>query len=471
MRKIFEWGCRLSLSVLVLLPSWPQAPGSDEPPVLARVDFSSISPLQALPVYALLQDGQGFEYALVMADRKQLEKSGIPFRVLDRETQNGHYLLATRRRPNPSKRIPNGAGTVLQDDGRQSLIKLAKEPADSLIEQGFEIRWLRHPLILRAPVVTAVTESFTINPLVTTMIEQVQQSTLTAYVGRLSGETVANIGGAAYTLETRCTTSGVPIQKATQFIYEHVQGLGLHAGYHNWSLGGISNRNVIGELPGLRMPNEIVVVSAHLDDLPFVGRAPGADDNASGSAGVLLMADILSAYRFDRTLRFIWFTGEEQGLLGSGEYAQQAAQKGEQLVAIYNLDMVAYDTINGPTLQLHTRTATDPGYSGDRAIADLFVNVTGNYVLGSSLTPLITSSGESGSDHSSFWNFGYSAILAIEDDQNDFNPYYHSSADTLQNLNGAYFTSFIQASVATAAHLAIPNTWTNQIFLPLLIKP
>jgi len=108
----------------------------------------------------------------------------------------------------------------------------------------------------------------------------------------------------------------------------------------------------------------------------------------------------------------------------------------------------------GPTLRIHTRTTGNPGYAGDLAIAGVFTNVVSAYGLTSSLTPIISADGESASDHSSFWGEGYAAILAIEDDYNDFNDYYHSSQDTMAHCNFAYYTAYVKASVGTAAHLA-----------------
>jgi len=95
----------------------------------------------------------------------------------------------------------------------------------------------------------------------------------------------------------------------------------LEASYHNWSRSGYTNRNLIGTLPGTARSNELVLVTAHLDDMPGGARAPGADDNASGSVAVLTAAEVFTQFRFERTVRFILFTGEEQGLLGSAQYA------------------------------------------------------------------------------------------------------------------------------------------------------
>jgi hypothetical protein len=137
------------------------------------------------------------------------------------------------------------------------------------------------------------------------------------------------------------------------------------------------------------------------------------------------------------------------------------ASAGENIVAVYNMDMIAWDAINGPTLRLHTRTTNNPGYPADVAIANLFSEVVDTYGLSSGLTPIIDADGIGASDHASFWQHGFPGILAIEDDVSDFNSYYHTSNDKRQYLNMAYFTNFVKASVGTAAHLAYPFTPSN----------
>jgi len=292
------------------------------------------------------------------------------------------------------------------------------------------------------------------NLLVAEMIAQVQESTITAYTGDLSGEWPVWVDAAQYTLSTRSTTSGEPIQKATQYVYDHLRTWGLSPLFDDWTRFSYSGRNVIGVLPGETTPGEIVLLTAHLDDAPWNGRAPGADDNASGSVGVLLAAEILSQYRFGRTLRFVFFTGEERGLWGSHEYAVEARELGENIVAVCNLDMIGWDALDGPVVRLHTRSAANPGIGQDTAIAQAFVDTVTDYNL--NLDPLIVADGMTRSDHASFWGQGYPAILAIEDDLNDFNDYYHSTNDRLAWLNLSYFTSFIKAVTGAAAQLAGP---------------
>jgi hypothetical protein len=313
--------------------------------------------------------------------------------------------------------------------------------------------WLLSPLFARGTNAVNAPDTF-YDPTVAAMVAQVLPTKVYDYDAQLSGEAPIVVSGALYTLTTRHTNSGVPIQKATQFVYEFLQAQGLSVSYHTWSACSTTGRNVIGELPGTVAPDQIVLITAHLDDMPASGAAPGADDNASGSVGVMIAAEILSKFQFERTLRFIFFTGEEQGLCGSNVYANAVYAAGENIVAVYNMDMIAWDSTGGPTLRLHTRAPSNPGYGADLAIAGIFTQTVQAYGLGNSLTPIIDADGISASDHYYFWTKGYPALLAIEDDDNDFNAYYHTSNDRLHNLNLPYFTAFVKASVGTAAHLA-----------------
>lgn len=453
--------CTLVFSLLLLgslVPAGAQAPGTR---VLARVDVNGAPEALGLPVYAHLQDAAGQAYALVIASPAQLALSRRNYKTLDTFADTSSvdalaYLILLPRRSDARARATQLV-TVLHDDGRQLIARAAPDQAEALAALGCDLTWLPDdPLVLTAPAALARVASFTPSPLVEAMIAQVQQDTVYTYTAQLSGVVPVTVGGAPYTITTRHTSSGVPVQKATQFAYEHLQALGLDVSYQNWTSGSYSNRNVIGQMPGARTPDEIVLVTAHIDDLPSSGLAPGADDNASGSVGVLIAADLISQHSFARTVRFVLFTGEEQGLYGSTQYANLVYSVGDNIVGVYNMDMIAWDDLDGPTLRLHTRTTGNPGYPGDLTIAGTFTNVVSAYGLSGGLTPIIDPDGLTASDHSPFWNKGYSAILAIEDDTNDFNDYYHTANDRLDRLNMAYYTNYVKASVGTAAHLAGP---------------
>ncbi|MEW5974663.1 MAG: M28 family metallopeptidase [Acidobacteriota bacterium] len=105
--------------------------------------------------------------------------------------------------------------------------------------------------------------------------------------------------------------------------------------------------NVVATLPGkqLESKDRIFVVSAHYDSrasdpLDASSPAPGANDDASGTAVVMELARVMSKYEFDATLTFLLFAGEEQGLLGSAHWADLVRQRKWALGAVIANDLV-----------------------------------------------------------------------------------------------------------------------------------
>jgi hypothetical protein len=98
-------------------------------------------------------------------------------------------------------------------------------------------------------------------------------------------------------------------------------------------------RNVIGELTGTTTPENIYIIGAHYDHIE--GDMPGGDDNASGTAGVLEAARVLSQFQFESTIRFMNFNAEEDHLLGSADYVKNHVMpNGENIVGMINLDAI-----------------------------------------------------------------------------------------------------------------------------------
>lgn len=416
-----------------------------------RADDLALVRATALPVYARLWDSTGQEYLLALADparQKALRGQGLTLRVLDANSTGASYYLLFARQPETFTQASNIV-TLLDVDGRQAIARAAWQEAEQLPALGIELKRLNPIPFPPQEKFPALPASITTDPIIEQMINQVSSTTVHDYNGGLSGEWPVTIGGELYDINTRHTNQAVPIEKATQFVYEHFDALGLPVqyDYYNSPYYG-SKRNVVAEQAGLSQPDRIFIIVAHLDDMPSGAFAPGADDNASGSTGVLIAADILSQYDFDCTLRYLLVTGEEQGLYGSYYYAQDAFNNGDDIEGVLNLDMIAYDSDSYPYIDLHTRSGT--AGAGDRVIANLFVDVIDAYNI--NLTPQIFQDNIQYSDHASFWDFDYSAILAIEDDD-DFTPYYHTINDKLSTLNLTYFTSFVKASVGTFAHM------------------
>ena len=400
-----------------------------------------------VPVLAYLHSPGGQAYLLALANapqQKALTDQGLALRMLDPNSQGATYYVLTAFRPGAIDRA-RARVDILDEDGRQVVARATPDEAGQLPELGFELKRLGpDPIDLPLEeIVPAIPEPITPIPIIQGMIDQVYTSTVYNYDGELSGAKTATIGGGSYTILNRNTNGGAPIQHATQYVYEHFLADGLTTSYQQWNT--INNPNVIGEQPGHSPASRIYLVTAHLDDMPTGPVAPGADDNASGSVGVLVAADILSQYDFDCTLRYIVFTGEEQGLLGS--YAYAASVVGQDIEGVLNLDMISYNTLNSlPGIDLIVR----PGNASDHAIANLFADVVNAYAI--NLEPQVVEDSAHDSDHASFWDYGFSAILGIED-FSDFNPNWHTTNDKIGTLDMNYFTWFVKAAVGTLAHM------------------
>ncbi|MBN1660198.1 MAG: M28 family peptidase [Anaerolineae bacterium] len=280
------------------------------------------------------------------------------------------------------------------------------------------------------------------DPVVASMLAQVDADDVLQHDRELAGELPVWVDGDWYTITTRYTYSGTPIQKAGRYVGQRMADLGMDVEYHVWD--DVTNPNVIGEMPGLSNPDDIYIIGGHLD---AVQGTPGADDNASGSVATMLAADILSQYQWGCTLRFAFWTGEEQWMLGSEAYVQRAYNIGENILGYLNLDMIAYNTVGTPPgIDLYYR----PDMPATLQLAQLLADVVDAYNL--DLIPDIRVDTGGGSDQEPFWDYGYTAILAIED-ESDFNPQYHQPGDTPANNDLAYFTQYVKASLGTFAHM------------------
>jgi hypothetical protein len=433
-------------------------------PVLARVEATQPVTEFPLPALALLQDVGGRDYMLVLAEPAELDVSGWPWRVLAVGTNAEAFVVATEMRPG-ARAAAAGRFKPAHDDGWHLILEATESDAEALATLGFGLQRLTgEPLIWPKPTPPPLSKPGD-GPMpdarVSAMVASVQTTNLWWLLRRLTGVEPVVAGGEPQLLTTRNTATGLPVRKATELVFERFQSLALNPVYHGWTQSIYSNRNVIATLPGTLHSNELVLVTAHLDDMPTGSLAPGADDNASGSAAVLTAAGILSQYQFERSIRFILFTGEEQGLYGSAKYAAAAQTNGDNIVGVVNLDMLGWNGGAPNTFQLHTRSTSSPGFTNDLAIARTFTNAALAYNLLSNLAPVIKPDAINASDHASFWNKGYAAICAIEDYGTDFNPYYHTTNDTLARINLPYYTDAVRGAVATVAHLAYPVTATG----------
>ena len=211
--------------------------------------------------------------------------------------------------------------------------------------------------------------------------------------------------------------------------------------------------NVLAIQWGTTTPQEFVVCGAHYDSWnndgedPDTIRSPGADDNASGVAGIIETARILSHYTFDRSIIYGNWCAEEIGLVGSAAYAHDCAEQDMDIVGYFNLDMTGY-LAEGSDIHVNIMFTTR-----DSLLGRYFINLSRVYYPDMRIWQDWLQWGDS--DYSSFNRNGYAAVHPFEDVR-ESSPYIHSRNDILglsvNNLEQCKrFTELNLAAVATVA--------------------
>ena len=209
--------------------------------------------------------------------------------------------------------------------------------------------------------------------------------------------------------------------------------------------------NIIAVQWGAKTPQEFVVCGAHYDSWnddgedPDTIRSPGADDNASGVAGILETARLLSHYTFDRSIIYANWCAEEIGLVGSAAYAHDMAEQGMDIVGYFNLDMTGY-LQEGSDIHVHLMYTTQ-----DSTIADYVYGFSHTYFPDMPIHQDWLAWGDS--DYSSFNRNGYPAVHPFEDVRAS-SPYIHSRQDVL----GLSVNSLEQSKRFTELNLGLVAT-------------
>jgi Peptidase family M28 len=210
-------------------------------------------------------------------------------------------------------------------------------------------------------------------------------------------------------------------------------------------VNGKASRNIIAEREGQGGGSrKIVVVTAHLDSINLQGGplapAPGADDNGSGSAGLLEIARVFHDHDSRHTLRLILFGGEEQGLFGSKRYVTSlAGWERAGILAVVNMDMIG--SLNSPT-----RSVLLEGAPLSQNVIDGLSQAAAAHtqlIVESSLNPFA-------SDHVPFIKAGIPAVLTIEGADNT-NSSIHSGEDTLDKIDYDMALEILRMNVAFVA--------------------
>ncbi|QYJ75169.1 M20/M25/M40 family metallo-hydrolase [Shewanella sp. FJAT-52076] len=188
--------------------------------------------------------------------------------------------------------------------------------------------------------------------------------------------------------------------------------------------------SVVLTLTGSEAPDEIVVLGGHLDSIngytTETTRAPGADDNASGMATITeVIRAFMSQGQPRRTIKFIGYAAEEEGLRGSAEIAAEARSQGQNVVAVMQLDMTGFNGSNEDIVLMQDYT--------DAGLNQFLIKLMDTYHT--EISYGVDVCGYGCSDHASWHNQGYPAAMPFESRFNDYNPHIHTAQDTLDKLD------------------------------------
>lgn len=258
-----------------------------------------------------------------------------------------------------------------------------------------------------------------------------------------------------------------------------INNAGLVLDKQNWTVGNYEATNFIGTKNGLIDENVIYINDAHYDTVPG---SPGADDNGSGVVGVLAGLKILSQYDFEKTIKFIFFDMEEDGLVGSINYVSNIAVANSlDIQGVLNYEMIGFYSDEKDSQSLPAgfeilfpdafQAVIDGGSRGNfitnvanifsNPLKDTFDDIAATYVpelrvislaaIGNSeIAPDLRRS-----DHAPFWEATYQALM-LSDGANFRNVNYHEDTDTEETIDYDFMSNVVKATIATLAHLAVP---------------
>ena len=278
------------------------------------------------------------------------------------------------------------------------------------------------------------------------ILDSVNIDTLMFRTEELSGERAVYVNGAADTIFSRNRN-----RPGNELAFKFIRNKLISYGYQvdSASFGAAGGKNIWAKKPGMLYPNKQVIICAHYDAMPNGPISPGADDNGASVATVLEAARILIDYNFEYTIIFALWDDEEYGLLGSANYANSAYVDNDSIHGVINMDAIAHDSDNDAIARVHAKPI-----GNSQAIADTVLSVNIEYNIG--LNMILVNPGATYSDHASFWNRNYGAVLMIQDWDNDPNPQYHLASDSIYYFNIPYFHKLARLSIGSAAAFAVP---------------
>jgi aminopeptidase YwaD len=235
------------------------------------------------------------------------------------------------------------------------------------------------------------------------------------------------------------------LEQAAQYIQREFLKVGLKVSEDPFQWEGKCYKNVVAEKRGESFPDQVFILGAHYDTVPG---SPGADDNASAIAVLLEVARNIQTLKMNPTVKLIAFSLEEYEQGGSVHYAEKARRTGEKITGMVCLEMVGF-TGSKQSYPAYWNSKQYPsvgdfiGIVGNERSKSLLKRVYQSFKTHVPELPaeylLVQRNGEEMeegrlSDHSSFWDQGFPALM-VTDTAFLRNPNYHLPSDTMETLD------------------------------------
>ncbi|HNY11882.1 MAG TPA: M28 family peptidase [Candidatus Wallbacteria bacterium] len=237
---------------------------------------------------------------------------------------------------------------------------------------------------------------------------------------------------------------GKGYENAARFAVEEFKKLGYEAKLSEYKDGGRTQYNVVAQKSFAGVSN-FYIVCGHLDSTSnnAMTDAPGADDNASGSAGVLEIANIVAKTPDANKFRFVLFAGEEVGLRGSNAYVRQLTADGElsRVLGVVNFDMIGFDKTAPLSSLFETHEFSKP-----------FITNFINEAAKKGILKVTVSYNAWGSDHIAFLKAKVPCFLFIEDEFEE-NTTYHKTTDKIEFVNFSLSAEIVRVTAQTLLNL------------------
>ncbi|HEX7181337.1 MAG TPA: M28 family peptidase [Thermoanaerobaculia bacterium] len=253
------------------------------------------------------------------------------------------------------------------------------------------------------------------------------------------------------------------LDRAAAYIREQLSKTGGRVGEQAFEVRGHVYRNVLASFGPEDGP--VVVVGAHYDSFGDFGENPGADDNASGTAGLLELARLLGGHRLGRKVELVAFSTEEPPFfaspwMGSAVHARSLA--GQRVRAMICLEMIGYFTEEQPWPHWSLRALYPDrgdfiavvGRWSDRGLARQVKRAmrgAGGVPVHSFTVP--RSADIDASDQRNYWDAGFPAVM-VTDTAFLRNPHYHSPGDTADTLDYPRMAGVVDGVLNAVLHAA-----------------